>query len=107
MTPTSLFHTDIGMQQAIGDFSNKYYSTIPHVFGRDCVPMIDNNDVLMKEVAMLDTLTDMEVANSIMKTTTDKARDSNSVSLLDKRFKGLGMEEMTPLDYKSQDYPTT
>jgi poly [ADP-ribose] polymerase 2/3/4 len=53
---------------------------------------------------MLDTLSDMEVANSIMKTTTGKARDAESVNLLDKRFQDLGMEEMTPLASDSQEY---
>lgn len=53
---------------------------------------------------MLDTLTDMEVANSIMKSTDDKKKDGKSVSLIDKRFAELGMEEMTPLDKKSSEY---
>jgi poly [ADP-ribose] polymerase len=53
---------------------------------------------------MLDTLSDMEVASSIMKTTTGKARDADSVNLLDKRFADLGMAEMTPLDLDSTEY---
>ena len=50
---------------------------------------------------MLDTLSDMEVANAIMKATVGKSRDAESVNLLDKRFKDLGMEEMTPLQHES------
>jgi poly [ADP-ribose] polymerase len=53
---------------------------------------------------MLDTLSDMEVASSIMKTTTGKACDADSVNLLDKRFADLGMAEMTPLDPDSTEY---
>ena len=53
---------------------------------------------------MLDTLTDMEVANTIMKTTGDKKKDAETVNLLDKRYAELGMEEMTPLDHKSHEY---
>lgn len=53
---------------------------------------------------MLDTLTDMEVANSIMKTTTDKKKDADAVNMLDKRFQELNMDEMTPLDHKSDEY---
>lgn len=53
---------------------------------------------------MLDTLTDMEVANTIMKTTGDKDRDSKSINVLDKRFQELGMEEMVPLDHDSNEY---
>lgn len=65
--------------------------------------MVDNDDILRREVAMLDTLSDMEVANSIMKTT-GKNRDADSVNLLDKRFKDLGMDEMTPLAHGSNEY---
>ena len=53
---------------------------------------------------MLDTLTDMEVANTIMKTTTDKDKDAQSMNMLDKRFKELNMSEMTPLEHKSSEY---
>lgn len=53
---------------------------------------------------MLDTLTDMEVANSIMKSTGDEDRDAESVNVLDKRFQDLGMEEMTPLEHNSPEY---
>lgn len=91
-------------QQAIEDFSNKYYSTIPHEFGRNRPPPIDNNDILRKETSMLDTLTDMEVANTIMKTTTDKGKDKEAVNLLDKRFSELNLDEMVPLDHKSSEY---
>lgn len=91
-------------KEAIEDFSNKYYSTIPHEFGRNRPPAIDNNELLRSEIAMLDTLTDMEVANQIMKTTGDKDKDAENVNLLDKRFKELNMEEMTPLDHKSSEY---
>lgn len=53
---------------------------------------------------MLDTLTDMGVANTIMKSSGDKDKDAESVNVLDKRFQDLGMEEMTVLDHKSSEY---
>ena len=53
---------------------------------------------------MLDTLTDMEVANTIMKTSSDKGKDAEAINLLDKRFSELNMGEMTPLDHKSSEY---
>ncbi len=74
------------------------------MFGRSNPPLVDNDDILKKEVAMLDTLSDMEVANSIMKTTTGKNRDADSVNLLDKRFNDLGMDEMTPLTHDSKEF---
>ncbi|KAI4195716.1 MAG: hypothetical protein LQ350_007040 [Teloschistes chrysophthalmus] len=91
-------------KEAIEDFSNKYYSTIPHEFGRYRPIPINNNDVLRKETSMLDTLSDMEVANTIMKTTTDKKKDVEAINMLDQRFNSLNMDEMTPLDHKSTEY---
>ncbi|KAL8980409.1 MAG: hypothetical protein Q9205_004495 [Flavoplaca limonia] len=94
----------VSQTEAIEDYSNKYYSTIPHEFGRHRPPPIDNNDILRKETSMLDTLSDMEVANTIMKTAQDKKKDVEAVNMLDKRFKELNMDEMTPLDHKSDEY---
>ncbi|KAL8828885.1 MAG: hypothetical protein Q9191_002337 [Dirinaria sp. TL-2023a] len=94
----------VSQQEALEDFSNKYYSTIPHEFGRSRPPLIDNQDTLRAETSMLDTLTDMEVANTIMKTTADKKKDAEAVSIIDKRFRELSMEEMTPLEHKSSEY---
>ncbi|KAL8725532.1 MAG: hypothetical protein Q9166_007286 [cf. Caloplaca sp. 2 TL-2023] len=94
----------ISQKEAIEDFSNKYYSTIPHEFGRTRPVPIDNDDILRKETSMLDTLSDMEVANTIMKTTQDNKKDVEAVNMLDKRFKELNMDEMTPLDHKSAEY---
>lgn len=119
-------------REALEDFTNRYYSTIPHVFGRNRPPIIDNNDILTKEVSMLDTLTDMEgmceeytswdisvsslgllltiapfameVANSIMKTSTERHKDADSVSQIDKRFQQLNLTECEALDRKSDEY---
>ncbi|KAL8934170.1 MAG: hypothetical protein Q9211_005374 [Gyalolechia sp. 1 TL-2023] len=90
--------------EAIEDFSNKYYSTIPHEFGRNRPTLINNQDTLRQEISMLDTLTDMEVANAIMKTTTDQKKDAEAVHMLDKRFQELNMDEMTPLEHSSTEY---
>ncbi|KAL8852744.1 MAG: hypothetical protein Q9221_002374 [Calogaya cf. arnoldii] len=94
----------VSQAEAIEDYSNKYYSTIPHEFGRNRPPLINNNDILRTETSMLDTLSDMEVANTIMKTTQDKKKDVEAVNMLDKRFRELNMDEMTPLDHKSDEY---
>ena len=53
---------------------------------------------------MLDTLTDMSVADTIMKAAGDQDRDSKNANLLDKRYHDLSMEEMTPLAHNSDEY---
>ncbi|KAK0263671.1 hypothetical protein LTS09_002022 [Friedmanniomyces endolithicus] len=94
----------ISQREALEDFTNQYYSAIPHVFGRNRPPIIDNNDILTREVAMLDTLTDMEVANAIMKTSSERHKDADFVAQIDKRFEQLKLSECEPLDGKSAEY---
>lgn len=53
---------------------------------------------------MLDTLTDMEVANTIMKITKEKKKDADAINILDKRFQELNIEEMAPLEHDSSEY---
>ncbi|KAL8867399.1 MAG: hypothetical protein Q9174_005689 [Haloplaca sp. 1 TL-2023] len=89
-------------KEAIDDFSNKYYSTIPHEFGRRRPIPISNIELLRQETSMLDTLSDMEVANAIMKG--DKKKEVETVNVLDQRFHGLKMDEMTPLEHDSTEY---
>ncbi|KAI3316532.1 PARP-domain-containing protein [Xylariaceae sp. AK1471] len=89
--------------EVIEEWTNKYYSTVPHVFGRDRPPLIDNDDILRREVAMLDTLTDMEVANTIMNSTS-KSKDAASVNRLDSHYRDLKMKELAPLEHSSQEY---
>ncbi|RMD41428.1 hypothetical protein DV735_g3713, partial [Chaetothyriales sp. CBS 134920] len=75
--------------EAIEDFSNRYYSTIPHITGRLRPPLIDNDTVLL--------------ANAIMNTKA-RGKDEEAVSQIDKRFDDLHMKEMTPLDHSSGEY---
>ncbi|RMZ81832.1 hypothetical protein DV738_g2115, partial [Chaetothyriales sp. CBS 135597] len=80
-------------EAAIEDFSNKYYSTIPHITGRMRPPLIDNEIILRRE----------EVANAIM-STKGQAKEEATVSVIDKRFNDLHLKEMTPLDPSSGEY---
>lgn len=66
--------------------------------------MVDNWDILQREVAMLDTLSDMEIANEIMKTTHDKARNAEAVNLIDERFAKLQCDDLSPLDHDTAEY---
>jgi poly [ADP-ribose] polymerase len=81
---------DTNWQRSIESLSNRYFTTIPHVFGRHRPPVLNSDQLIKKEVELLDALTDMDVANEIMKDS--KLSDVNE---LDRQFQGLGMKEMT------------
>lgn len=86
-------------------FSNRYYTLIPHAFGRRHPPVIDSDEAIQREIQLLEALADMDAANDIMKDAS--AAESASVDpihQLDRQFAGLGLEEMTPLDISSDEY---
>ncbi|MCJ1320459.1 hypothetical protein MMC15_005798 [Xylographa vitiligo] len=87
---------------AVLEISNSYYSTIPHSFGRNRPPVITTNDLLKREVELLESLGDMSIAEEIMKGAKDDSE--SSVHPLDNQYTALGLNEMTPLQSKSTEY---
>lgn len=81
---------DTNWQTSIESLSNRYFTTIPHDFRRNRPPVLNSDQLIKKEVELLDALTDMDVANEIMKDS--KLSDINE---LDRQFQSLGMKEMT------------
>ena len=79
--------------QAVEEISNSFYTIIPHAFGRRRPPMITTEERLKKEITLLESLSDMEIANEIMKEANGAGDIMHS---LDRQFAGLGLQEMTP-----------
>ena len=77
---------------AIGACSDAFYTIIPHAFGRSRPPVISSDERLKKEISLMESLSDMQIANTIMK---DTGGDL-AVNALDRQFAGLGLQEMTP-----------
>ena len=94
---------NMGASQAIENFSNMYYSYIPHAFGRNRPPIINSEQMLKREVDMLESLSDMRIAEELMKDV-KKDPDAELVHPADRQFNGLGMNEMTPLDHDSIEF---
>ena len=82
---------------AIAACSNAFYTIIPHAFGRSRPPVISSEEKLKKEISLMESLSDMQIANTIMK---DTGGDL-AVNALDRQFAGLGLQEMTPRKFGS------
>ncbi|KAF7712855.1 Uncharacterized protein PECH_001992 [Penicillium ucsense] len=95
---TSKHGLDLGRAQEF--LSNRYFTLIPHVFGRSRPPILNTDAMIKKEVDLLEALTDMDVSNEILKASKDAAQ----VHPLDRQFESLGMKEMTQLDHKSTEF---
>ncbi|OLN89070.1 Poly [ADP-ribose] polymerase 2 [Colletotrichum chlorophyti] len=96
---TSKYHSSVAA--ATEQLSNLYYTLIPHAFGRNRPPVISTGDMLKKEVDLLDSLSDMKIANDLMKV---DRKAADTIHPADKQFQSLGMEEMTALDHKSDEF---
>ncbi len=82
------------MGEAVATLTNAYYTTIPHSFGRNRPPMISNDHMLKREIDLLESLSDMEIATEIMNAKTAVGQDTMHPT--DRQYAGLKMEEMTP-----------
>ncbi|KAE8351313.1 poly polymerase catalytic domain-containing protein [Aspergillus coremiiformis] len=82
------------------ELSNQYFTVIPHVFGRNRPPVLNSDQHIKKEIELLEALTDMEVANGIMK----ESKDADTIHQLDRQFQSLKMQEMTPLEHNSDEF---
>lgn len=91
----------MSVPEATEHLSNSYYSVIPHAFGRNRPPVIRNNELLKKELELLESLGDMKEAAALMRS---NLKDDSDIHPLDRQFHGLGMDEMAPLDPESSEF---
>lgn len=85
----------------IEQVSNRYYSVIPHAFGRNRPTIINNNQLLKREIELLESLSDMKEAIDMLKAS---RKDDGHLNELDRQFQTLGMDEMEPLNVKSSEF---
>lgn len=87
-------------QGATEHLSNLFYSLIPHSFGRDRPPIISSQQMLKREVELLESLSDLKDAHNIIKS----EKDNHDIHPLDSHFNALGLQEMTPLSPDSTEF---
>ena len=104
-TLSSLVGGAPGDQAQIEQLSNNYLSLIPHVVPRSQrPPKLDHIDKIKKEIELLEALTDMQLANDLMKNAKKGKERAEEINLLDRQFEGLGMAEMTPVDKQTTEF---
>lgn len=87
----------------VTNLSNTYLSLIPHVFGVRRAPILRNMPMIKKEIDLLETLTDMQLANDIMKSAKSNKDAGEQTNVMDRHYQSLRMQEMTPLDLGSKE----
>ncbi|KAL2394732.1 Poly [ADP-ribose] polymerase 2 [Exophiala dermatitidis] len=85
--------------------SNKYFSLVPHVVGRKSVPVLSTLGLIKREIELLEALTDMQLANEIMKAANiDKPTKQERLHVIDRQYEKLGLREMTPVKNNTMEY---
>jgi len=85
----------------VEELSNLYYSLIPHAFGRNRPPVIRSEEMIKREVELMESLSDLKDADNILKAQDEGVEE---VHPLDFRFSSLGMAEMTALQRQSIEF---
>ncbi|KAE9409403.1 PARP-domain-containing protein [Gymnopus androsaceus JB14] len=93
-----------GQQAGCEELTNRYYSIIPHEFGRSRPPAIKTQAALKKELELVDALGDMEIATELIQASSALDKDGNPVNPLDAQFNSLALNKMDPVDRSSQEF---
>jgi poly [ADP-ribose] polymerase len=65
---------------------------------------INDQDLLKKELELVDALGDMQVAQKLISASIPRDDAGNPVNPLDARFRGLGLSSMDPVDRQSTEF---
>ena len=93
----------VSFKNAVEGLSNRFLTLIPHVIPRGSrPPIIDNDELIKREMELLENLSDMKLANDIMKDAQEG--EVGGVSRLEFQYNMLKLNEMTPLAKDSQEF---
>ncbi|PCH33025.1 PARP-domain-containing protein [Wolfiporia cocos MD-104 SS10] len=96
-----------GFRQAVLELTGRYYSIIPHAFGRSRPIVIDTAIHLKRELELVDALSDMEIASKLIASTAQTLQRDASGQLLnplDANFLSLGLSFMEPIVRSSKEF---
>ncbi|EPS95706.1 hypothetical protein FOMPIDRAFT_1038418 [Fomitopsis schrenkii] len=93
-----------GFRTAVEDLTGRYYSIIPHVFGRNRPTIIADMRLLKKELELVDALGDMEVASKLISSSVPKDAGGRPLNPLDHNFLSLNLSKMEPVARSSTEF---
>ncbi|KZP00941.1 PARP-domain-containing protein [Calocera viscosa TUFC12733] len=93
-----------GLRMACAQYSNQYYTYIPHVFGRSPPVIIENQVLLQRELDLIDALGDMEVASKLLSDSLSQAEDGTPIHPLDAQLAGLDLKYIHPLHKQGAEF---
>ncbi|KAK7070986.1 Poly [ADP-ribose] polymerase 1, partial [Halocaridina rubra] len=91
----------VGINARLLDCSNRFYTLIPHDFGMKQPPILDKLDLINCKIAMLDNLSEIEVAYNLLKS--EDAEEDKGADPIDKHYKKL-KTKIEVIDSESDEY---
>ncbi|KAJ7151580.1 poly polymerase catalytic domain-containing protein [Mycena filopes] len=93
-----------GFRNACDTLSSTYYSIIPHVFGMSRPTSINNDELLKRELMLVDALGDMEIASKLIAANKHADADGNPVNPIDANFLSLGLSSMSAVKRTTSEF---
>ena len=87
----------------VEEVTSRFYTVIPHAFGRRTPPLIDTQELLDKKVEMLNVLNDIEIAVSMQKADTKQKTAKLIPHPADENYEKLNAS-LEVVDPKSKEY---
>lgn len=84
------------------EFTNRFYTLIPHATGLGTPPMLDNMQILKEKTAMLDNLLEIEIAYKIIESDSDEV-NSGAKDVFDSHYERLNCA-IEPLDQGTDEF---
>ncbi|EJD55242.1 PARP-domain-containing protein [Auricularia subglabra TFB-10046 SS5] len=93
-----------GKDAALNTLTGTYYSIIPHVFGRNRPPTINDKEKLKRELDLVDALGDMEIASKLISDTAPRNKQGALVNPLDAHLASLELSFIEPVPRDSKEW---
>ncbi|KAA1468416.1 PARP-domain-containing protein [Dentipellis sp. KUC8613] len=93
-----------GLANACVELTGRYYSIIPHVFGRNRPIVINDMTILKKELELVDALGDMEIAQKLIQTSVMTDTAGKPINPMDAHFRSLQLSTMDPIRPDSKEF---
>ncbi|KAK4705139.1 hypothetical protein P7C70_g1060, partial [Phenoliferia sp. Uapishka_3] len=83
--------------------TNRYYSLVPHAFGRHKPPVINTQEALKREIDLIEALGQLKITSELMNVAKGPYSDLHP---LDAQYHNLGLKQLDPIDPRSGEYET-
>ncbi|KAL8281269.1 hypothetical protein RQP46_006303 [Phenoliferia psychrophenolica] len=83
------------------DLTNRFYSLVPHAFGRNKPPTIDSHVALKRELDLIEALGQLKITTELMQAAKSPTEHMHP---LDAQFHNLGLKQLEPIDKKASEY---